>query len=81
MMSRVFWTTKKEAKQMSKPSSGPTDRNFGLDHINGKGDKTRVTNVIAYRENFDGIDWTSTKKKVYLTLQELHDEWEFRHGL
>lgn len=25
--------------------------------MNGKGDKSRVRNIKAYRENFDAIDW------------------------
>lgn len=65
---------------MPKNSGQQGNRSFGLDHQNGKGDKTRVTDVKAYRANFDCIDWSS-KKKPFLTLQELHDEWEFRHGL
>lgn len=42
-------------------NSGPTNRNFGLNHANGKGDKSRVTDVRAYRENFDEIDWRASR--------------------
>lgn len=61
-------------------NSGQANRNIGLNHENGKGDKSRVTDLKAFRENFLSINWSS-KKKPFLTLQELHDEWEFRHGL
>lgn len=57
-----------------------TNRDVVNHGVNGKGDASRITDVQAYRENFDCIDWSS-KKKPFLTLQELHDEWEFRHGL
>lgn len=69
---------------MSKPSSGPTDRNFGLDHINGKGDKTRVTNVKAYHENFDCIDWSpkSPKPAPLKSLRQIEEaEHDWRMGL
>lgn len=36
--------------------SGLTDRDV-VNHGNGKGDKTRVTDVKAYRANFDEINW------------------------
>lgn len=65
---------------MPKNSGQQGNRSLGLNHGAGKGDKTRVTDVKTYRENYDGIDW-SNKKRPFLTLQELHDEWEFRHGL
>lgn len=60
-------------------NSGQANRNIGLNHGAGKGDKSRITNVSAYRENFSAIDWRSKKRP--LTLRELHDEYEFRHGL
>lgn len=55
--------------------SGPTNRHVVNHGVNGKGDVSRVTDVSAYRENFESIDWSS-KKKPFLNLQELHDEWE-----
>lgn len=30
--------------------------------MSGKGSKSRITNRIAFRENFDKINWSSTKK-------------------
>lgn len=59
-------------------NSGPTNRNV-VNHQNGKGDASRITDVKAYRDNFDAIDWSSKKRP--LTLQELHDEFEWRMGL
>lgn len=73
-------------------NSGPTNRNFGLNHINGKGDASRITDVKAYRENFDEIDWRPrvslrhspairTRMNGLKTLRELEEEHEWRMGL
>lgn len=59
--------------------SGLTNRSV-INHQNGKGDKSRVTNVQAYRDNFDLIRWSGDSVKRQ-TLAELRDEYEFRHGL
>lgn len=73
--------------------SGKTNRNIGLDHINGKGDKSRVTNIIAYRENFAEINWGkrspyrvvrryTTLQPSLLTLREIEEaEHDWRMGL
>jgi len=49
----------------SKKSPATNNRNlFGNAHGAGKGDKSRTTNVRAYADNYDLIDWTSTAKEV-----------------
>lgn len=73
--------------------SGLTNRNV-VNHQNGKGDKSRVTNVQAYRDNFDEINWGPKQRtlkelirlgrqysKELLSLRELEDEHEWRMGL
>lgn len=73
-------------------STGPTNRSVVNHGVNGKGSKTRVTNVQAYRRNFDEINWGRHRMAlrpgdrlipiIYKrTLEELRDEYEFRHGL
>lgn len=43
--------------------------------VNGKGDKTRVSDVEAYRQNYDSINWRRGNKAAEAlpaTGQELH---------
>lgn len=56
--------------------SGQANRNIGLDHANGKGDKTRVTDVKAYRANFDEINWqlAPTFKSVIKLAKKISEE-------
>lgn len=39
-------------------STGQTNRSLVNHGANGKGSKTRVTNVQAYRNNYDEINWS-----------------------
>lgn len=39
---------------MKKSNRGNGDRSF---QSNGKGDKSRISNVKTFRENWDNIDW------------------------
>lgn len=50
---------------MSK-GSGLTNRNFGLNHTNGKGDASRITDIKAYRANYENIDWGSGQHRLAL---------------
>lgn len=73
-------------------SKGQTTRDV-VNHGAGKGDKTRVTDVKAYRENYDAISWGRKPtfkeiirlgKKMSEELSreiEEENEYEFRHGL
>lgn len=65
-------------------NSGPQgNRSFGLDHQNGKGDKSRVTNTKAFRENFENINWGGASRGAKLkTLREIQeDELAWWNGL
>lgn len=70
-------------------NSGPTNRNFGLNHACGKGDKSRITDVRAYRENFDEIDWGHYRLALRpgnRTISSIHKrdeeaEYDWRMGL
>jgi hypothetical protein len=47
-------------------------RTFGLDHQNGKGDKSRVSDPIAYKQNmsaikFDGVQGMTRRRDGWLT--------------
>lgn len=75
--------------------SGPTKRDLGLNHgVNGKGSKSRVTDMKAFRENFGNINWGPRIAlrpdarmvpiifdKPLKTLRELEEEHEWRLGL
>lgn len=77
-------------------AKGKTNRDV-VNHGNGKGDKTRVTDVKTYRQNFDEIDWgprialrpdTRTVPIIHRRLdgtlkllRELEEEFAWRHGL
>lgn len=39
------------------PKSRAGNRNFGLDGP-GKGDKSRVSDLQKFKENYDAIDWS-----------------------
>lgn len=45
-------------------STGTSTRDLGISG-NGKGDKSRVTDVKAYRANFDEINWKSPSTCVH----------------
>lgn len=63
---------------------GKTNRDLGLNHINGKGSKTRVTDVKSYRKNFDEINWGPPARSVSpyrTTLREIEEEHEWRRRL
>lgn len=60
-------------------SKGQTNRSV-VDHQNGKGDVSRITDIKAFRANYDLIRWSGEVAKQP-TLEELRDEYEFRMGL
>lgn len=74
--------------------SGLTNRDV-VNHGAGKGDKTRVTDVQAYRANFDEIDWGPRRIPTFYhrlekdgtpqrlrTLRDIEDEeFAWRMGL
>jgi hypothetical protein len=47
----------------SKKSQARNTRTL-FNHGPGKGDKSRVTDVAAYRDNFDVIDWGNSARRV-----------------
>jgi hypothetical protein len=56
---------------MGKPYSKiGSSRDMGLTGA-GKGDKTRVSDVKAFRRNFDEINWGAGKKLVRRLIQKL----------
>lgn len=62
-------------------STGLTDRSVVNHGQNGKGDASRITDLTRYRENFAEINWRTGDSAKLRTLEELRDEFEFRHGL
>lgn len=61
-------------------STGLTDRSVVNHGQNGKGDASRITDIKAFRANYDLINWSGDSANRR-TLEELRDEYEFRHGL
>lgn len=45
-------------------------RNFGLSTGAGKGDKSRITDIAAYRRNFDEINWGPRRVTVAYSESE-----------
>lgn len=45
---------------MKKSSRGNGDRSF---QSNGKGDKSRISDVKTYRENWDRINWNKPTRR------------------
>lgn len=49
-----------------------SNRNFGLNHQNGKGDKPRITDPVAYKANmsevkFSGVQGMKRRRDGWLT--------------
>lgn len=62
-------------------NSGLTKRDVVNHGQNGKGSKSRITDLTRYRENFAAIKWRSSDSAKSRTLEELRDDYKLMNGL
>lgn len=63
-------------------STGQTTRDVvNHESVNGKGDKTRVTDERAYRENFDEINWGPRRVLPSRGAPPVESDHDWRMGL